>query len=275
MPGWLKIGCTERSVAERCRELSGATGVREPFEIVHVFEVPSGMAEEAERIAHSALSHVRRRKEFFCCKREEAVSSIGTALKPLMSSGIDVVAKRDAIRELWTREKALRNQAAARYHEYRLAVQRVEDEYTSALRLVEEETSRRCAGQLLFNRIVFGSIVAAVTTLVGIQWGGVAALLTVVPFGAVWMTLLSLAIPIGVSELPAYKRQAASAQQKRQEQLRHCECDREAQGREVTQITENIRVERHRQEEEMKSVGVSPLFASGGRKKRRHWKRRH
>lgn len=65
MPGLVKIGCTDRSIEERLRELSRSTGVPVPFECFLAVEVPN--YQEVERAFHDAFGDRRLnpRKEFF------------------------------------------------------------------------------------------------------------------------------------------------------------------------------------------------------------------
>jgi hypothetical protein len=67
MPGLVKVGCTTRSPTERLGELSSATGVPSPFELVYDVLVPDVSA--AERYVHRCLSDAGYRhaenREFF------------------------------------------------------------------------------------------------------------------------------------------------------------------------------------------------------------------
>jgi hypothetical protein len=79
-PGWVKVGWTARSVEDRRRELSSATGVIEPFKCERVFEVPDGAGEYAESLAHNALVSFRRVKEHFACNVKAAGDLVDKAL---------------------------------------------------------------------------------------------------------------------------------------------------------------------------------------------------
>lgn len=65
MPGVLKIGMTMRSPSARAAELSGVTGVPEPFTLIYYAEVENPKAVEA--MLHSLFSHQRvsENREFF------------------------------------------------------------------------------------------------------------------------------------------------------------------------------------------------------------------
>lgn len=67
MPGIYKVGFTERSPSLRCEELSSATGVPAPFELVCYAEYMN--AQEREREIHRELAGflVSRGREFFKC----------------------------------------------------------------------------------------------------------------------------------------------------------------------------------------------------------------
>ncbi len=72
MPGICKIGRTDRSPSQRCKELSDATAVPLPFDIQFYFEVDNAMA--VERAIHNAfaLFRVNESREFFSCKPVDA-----------------------------------------------------------------------------------------------------------------------------------------------------------------------------------------------------------
>jgi hypothetical protein len=65
MPGYYKIGCTERSPHARASELSGASGVPHPFNVLLYIEVAD--FQRVERRIHQELSDFRatERREFF------------------------------------------------------------------------------------------------------------------------------------------------------------------------------------------------------------------
>lgn len=65
MPGLVKIGCTDRTIEERMRELSAASGVPVPFECFLAIEVPNPM--QVERALHYAFGdkRVNAKREFF------------------------------------------------------------------------------------------------------------------------------------------------------------------------------------------------------------------
>jgi hypothetical protein len=55
MPGLLKIGCTDRSIEERTKELNSATGVPTPFEVEAIFFSTNSLIEEKQ--IHVALEN--------------------------------------------------------------------------------------------------------------------------------------------------------------------------------------------------------------------------
>lgn len=72
MPGICKIGFTDRSPSQRCKELSASTSVPEWFNIEFYVEVEGAQA--VERQIHAALDSVRvnEGREFFSCAPAEA-----------------------------------------------------------------------------------------------------------------------------------------------------------------------------------------------------------
>lgn len=81
MPGIVKIGMTTRSPELRARDLSGATGVPEPFEVVHAVSVSDCAAVEAalHRKLTRARHRVNRRREFFRLTPDEARRAVDQA----------------------------------------------------------------------------------------------------------------------------------------------------------------------------------------------------
>jgi len=102
-PGWIKVGWTSRSVEERRKELSSATGVVEPFQIEAVFEIAAGSGQVAEQLAHSTLSSFKRSKEHFLCAPDIAKNLIATALDRLNAAPFDV---QDLYRKIDQLERA-------------------------------------------------------------------------------------------------------------------------------------------------------------------------
>lgn len=66
MPGFYKVGVTERSPHARCEELNRATGIPRPFEVVCYAEYERARSKERE--IHEALNDLRdaSNREFFC-----------------------------------------------------------------------------------------------------------------------------------------------------------------------------------------------------------------
>lgn len=83
MPGRIKVGKTERSPAERARELGSATGVPEPF--LNVFELYVEDCDRAERHVHAVLTQkgfrVSPNREFFTAPSSEAIAVMLDAQK--------------------------------------------------------------------------------------------------------------------------------------------------------------------------------------------------
>jgi hypothetical protein len=78
MPGLLKVGKTTRNVADRCLELTSATGVSTPF--VAAFEQFFHDCDAAEKSVHAALTHAGLRqsdnREFFRGSPNEVIRLI-------------------------------------------------------------------------------------------------------------------------------------------------------------------------------------------------------
>jgi T5orf172 domain len=75
MPGMVKIGCTTRSVADRCGELNSATGVPSPFVVETYFESSEPEMDEAQ--VHKRLQSERvEGREFFRVSVPEAIQAI-------------------------------------------------------------------------------------------------------------------------------------------------------------------------------------------------------
>lgn len=76
-----KIGLTRREPTERASELSGATGVPTPFEVLARWEVGDVKAVEAE--AHRRLKHykVNKRREFFRAPLSTIISELDKIAK--------------------------------------------------------------------------------------------------------------------------------------------------------------------------------------------------
>lgn len=66
MPCYYKIGCTDRAPHQRARELSMASGVPQPFQVLLYIEVED--AQQVERRFHRELAAFRatHQREFFC-----------------------------------------------------------------------------------------------------------------------------------------------------------------------------------------------------------------
>ena len=80
MPGMVKIGHTTRNAEQRLRELSTATGVPTPFEIILDLFVSDSAA--AERVTHTLLSQSRvaANREFFHVSTSTAIKAMYRAI---------------------------------------------------------------------------------------------------------------------------------------------------------------------------------------------------
>ena len=76
MEGYVKIGKTERTPAERARELSQVTGVPTPFWVAYSEKVPDCAL--AERLIHLRLDQFRTNqgREFFYMPPEDAIREL-------------------------------------------------------------------------------------------------------------------------------------------------------------------------------------------------------
>ncbi|HEX7718420.1 MAG TPA: GIY-YIG nuclease family protein, partial [Woeseiaceae bacterium] len=74
MPGIYKIGMTDHAPSQRCEELSSATAVPLPFEIVCFGETPD--AREIERYLHEefASKRINKDREFFAMTGDDIAS---------------------------------------------------------------------------------------------------------------------------------------------------------------------------------------------------------
>lgn len=72
MPGICKIGRTERSPSQRCKELSDSTSAPSQFDIQFYVEVDNSLM--VERAIHAAFDQQRinERREFFSCQPVDA-----------------------------------------------------------------------------------------------------------------------------------------------------------------------------------------------------------
>jgi hypothetical protein len=83
MPGLVKIGHTKREIGTRVRELSMATGIPTPFEVIlDLFVFDSA---KAERLVHEQLaSHrISTNREFFQVPTSTAIQAIYDAANAL------------------------------------------------------------------------------------------------------------------------------------------------------------------------------------------------
>lgn len=83
MPGFCKIGKTNRDPGSRAAEISSTTGVPTPFIVVWSESVPD--CSEAERQIHQRLSNVRvnDKREFFTLEPQKAIQIVSEICKSL------------------------------------------------------------------------------------------------------------------------------------------------------------------------------------------------
>ena len=95
MPGYLKIGKTERSPENRAKELSCVTGVPSPF--VVAYEILVRDCHEVERVLHEKLAkhRVSGQREFFSVPLKDAISLVSEIAVPYVAHG----RKKQSIRE--------------------------------------------------------------------------------------------------------------------------------------------------------------------------------
>lgn len=84
LPGLIKVGCTERSVEDRVRELSNHSGVAAPF--IEEWSCAVAAPHDAERRAHEALGDFRYalNREFFQIEPGRAVDVVSRSLSGLI-----------------------------------------------------------------------------------------------------------------------------------------------------------------------------------------------
>jgi hypothetical protein len=72
MPGYVKIGFTDKTPEERALQLSRSTGVILPFKVEWAFHCYNGEQLEKEVHRHLESSRIMGNREFFDLKLEEA-----------------------------------------------------------------------------------------------------------------------------------------------------------------------------------------------------------
>lgn len=102
-PGLFKVGKTTRDVAERCRELTSATGVPTPF--VVAFEQYFQDCDSAERAVHLKLSHAGQRqsdnREFFRGSPNDIIRTILAVAESEPAGLVDDDGTATKTREPW------------------------------------------------------------------------------------------------------------------------------------------------------------------------------
>jgi hypothetical protein len=111
MPGLVKIGCTDRPIEERLRELASASGVPVPFECFLAVEVAS--SREIEAALHQAFAdrRVNQKREFFTLSLDRPAAILQLFRK---EPGADVtpesdVAETEEEREALNQERVRRS----------------------------------------------------------------------------------------------------------------------------------------------------------------------
>ncbi|WP_167829380.1 GIY-YIG nuclease family protein [Nocardia vulneris] len=112
MPGYVKIGRTINTSDERARQLSGATGVPEDFEVV--FDVIVSDVEQVERLVHARLDNVRpnKRREFFRTDIRTAIRTVSeiSSLFPAGeedSSSVQILPQLETRMRRWLRREII------------------------------------------------------------------------------------------------------------------------------------------------------------------------
>lgn len=114
MPGLVKIGCTERTIEDRLRDLANASGVPLPFECFLAIEVDDPWP--LERALHDAFAdnRINRRREFFELSPDKP-AAILKYISQLSASAKNVTPREDVV-EYNEEQVALDNERRRRSH---------------------------------------------------------------------------------------------------------------------------------------------------------------
>ena len=114
MPGLVKIGCTERTIEDRLRELAGSPGVPMPFECFLAVEVDDPWP--LEQALHRAFAdhRINRRREFFELSPDKP-AEILKYISRLNASAKNVTPAEDVV-EYNEEQVALDNERRRRSH---------------------------------------------------------------------------------------------------------------------------------------------------------------
>lgn len=117
MPGLVKLGCTDRTIEDRLRELAAASGVPVPFECFLAVEVPN--SREVEAALHQAFAgpRVNPRREFFTLSPDRPAAILNLFQR---GSGTDVTPEGDVAES--AEEEAALNQERARRSNFNFAM---------------------------------------------------------------------------------------------------------------------------------------------------------
>lgn len=216
--GWVKVGFTDRDVEQRRAELSSATGVLHPFKIAHVFRVPGGTGEDAERLAHAALNKFKRRKEFFQCTPEQAVCEIELALARIVSlSAIDVRKARADVESSWRAKRAVYSELSRIRDEHTQAKADLDRTLLEQTRTLERDLGHRYAAQLRENSLAYWGL-SGLIILVSFGIGGpILAMLVLFPGAFIWGPALTKRFPTSADELTEYQLKVSELRKHRDE----------------------------------------------------------
>lgn len=262
MPGWIKVGFTERDVERRRQELSSATGVMEPFKVAHVFGVPFGTAAEAERLAHGALRTFTRKKEFFRCTPDQAIHLLEAALAKLSgASCIDVPATRKVVETAWKSRKATFEELSNLRVAYEAEKAASDTAFYKRRRDMEAEFAQRFASRLLANRV---AAFVTVGIICAVAWHVIHPLLAVAlvfPLGLFWIPLTVLRVlPVSADDLPQFKVAEMELGMKHDALLNQLESRFRDQEASVQARAEAYYSEQRAAEDMLKSFNLSPRF---------------
>lgn len=260
-PGWVKVGFTDRDVEQRRRELSSATGVKDPFKIAHVVAVPAGTGQSAERLAHQALASFTRRKEFFKCSHDQAIHLITCALAPLMhASTIDVREARAAVEAAWRAKKDAYVQMSQAREAHEIARAEMDASFYQDRAALEAGLRHAYSARLIINRILAAIVVILIC---GIAWILVSPGLVwaLVLLGIFWIPLTVLkAFPVAADELPEFKERFSQLQEDHKRQLQQAGAALSAQKAALRAAIDAHDTMQREAESKLRSFRLSPRF---------------
>lgn len=176
MPQHVKVGYTDRDVAERVRELSGSTGVPRPFVWEYGVKIPD--ARSVEQAVHRALADCRAHqgREFFDCDVPRAIEAI---LREL--GGIDPQEVFD-LKNLTKTAEAVRKESDCLF--------KWRDDYQARLRSMRVDLEREVGDEPFLPPFLgYGIASAAVLAFLFGSKGGPGILIAAALVGAVLATM--------------------------------------------------------------------------------------